>query len=92
MAISWKIIFTSPEEGLKAAANINLDLSFKYHKKDTKLAITAKIETVERDQDGNSFVTVGLTQENIKSFEAFMKLYQDRQDNVDLFLKKAKGY
>jgi hypothetical protein len=38
-----------------------------------------------------SYVTVELETKAVNEFEAFMKIYQKRQQNVEYFMKKVKG-
>ncbi len=85
------IIFVTGENSLRLSSKVDLDLSFLYLKEETKLKFNGIVSNIESDDDGQNYVTVDLNQENVKAFEAFMKLYQARQSSIDLFLKQAKG-
>lgn len=85
------IIFVAGENNLRISSKVDLDLSFLYLKEETKLKFNGIVSNIESDDDGQNYVTVDLNQENVKAFEAFMKLYQDRQNSIELFLKQAKG-
>jgi hypothetical protein len=86
------IIFLSKEKGIENSAKVVLDLSFKLMKKDNKLSLDGIVTSVDGDGEGNQYVTIQLSKENMPSFEVFMKLYESRQSNVTEFLKRAKGY
>lgn len=85
------IIFVTGDNSLKESSKVDLDLSFFYLKEETKLKFNGIVSNIESDVEGQNYITVDLNQENVKAFEAFMKLYQARQDHIELFLKQAKG-
>jgi hypothetical protein len=85
------IIFLAEQEGLKNESTVDLDLSFNYQKKDTKLEFKGLVTGIDSDEEGKSYITIELSQENVKSFDVFMKLYRARQKSVELFLKRASG-
>lgn len=85
------IIFVTGDNGLRKASKVDLDLSFLYLKEETKLKFKGIVSNIESDDDGQNYITVDLNQENVKDFESFMKLYQERQSNIELFMKQAKG-
>lgn len=84
------IIFSTAED-VTASTKIHLDLAFKFLEKDTKIKMEGNVLSVEGDGEGNSYVTVQVTKENANALGTFMKLYELRQENVNQFLKKAKG-
>jgi hypothetical protein len=85
------VIFHTQDDGLAPSAKVTLDLVFKFLKEDSKLKMQGDIMTVEGDGDGNSYVTIKLTKSDASSLEDFMKLFEMRQQNIDVFLKKTKG-
>ena len=85
------IIFITNENGLTASKTVNLNLNFNYMNKDTNLKFDANVMQIEADGEGSHYVTVEISKENVSAFNSFMKLYATRQNNINLFLKTAKG-
>lgn len=86
------IIFSTKEAGVNTSESVTLNLNFNYLEKDTSLKFSADVVEVENDGEGSQYITVQISQENASAFNAFMKLYHTRQENITLFLKTAKGY
>lgn len=86
------IIFKTDEVGIKALASANLDLIFSYFEKDSKLKFAADILTVDDDGEGTQYITLKIDKNNSSSLGVFMRLFEIRQENINQFLKKAKGY
>lgn len=85
------LIFHTDDQSINTSADVNLDLKFKFMGRETILKINGNIETVEDDGEGKNYVTVKLSDENTAAFGKFMRLFEIRQENVNEFLKKAKG-
>lgn len=85
------IIFITQETNSLQKSQVNLDLTFEYLNKSTQLKMDGQILSIEADGEGQSFVTIEVSGDHASSFDRFMKLYKSRQNNVDYFLKKAKG-
>ncbi len=85
------LIFICNEHGLNAAEPVKLNLTFKYMQKNTVLKMDATLVSIDVIDAGVNYLTLELAENNAQSFSAFMKLYQQRQDNIEAFLKKAKG-
>lgn len=85
------LIFHTEDQDINKSSDVNLDLKFKFLGRETVLKINGNIELVEGDGEGKNFVTVKLSEENTQAFGKFMRLFEIRQENVDEFLKKAKG-
>lgn len=87
------LIFHSMEKGnLDQSKPVMLNLNFNYMNKDTNLRFNANISQVDSDGEGAHYITVTVSKENAASFNSFMKLYRTRQENINLFLKTAKGF
>ena len=86
------IIFSTQENETSPKGPVTLNLNFNYFEKDTSLKFSADVTMVEADGHGSQYITVQISQENASAFNAFMKLYQTRQENISLFLKTAKGH
>lgn len=85
-----QIIFLTEEQNIPAGV-VKLDMVFSFMKKDTSLKIDAEVVSVDGDGDGNNYITVNISKENVTSLNAFMKLFQAKQQNVTEFLKRVKG-
>ncbi|MBA2403405.1 MAG: hypothetical protein H0V66_01430 [Bdellovibrionales bacterium] len=85
------IIFNTTEDGISPDKSIKLNLNFNYMSKDTTLKFDGKILQIEADGTGSQYITVQISKENSSSFNSFIKLYNTRQENINLFLKTAKG-
>lgn len=86
------IIFTTTDQNLTANAKVDVDMSFKYLNKDTQVKIQGDVMSVEDDGEGNNYVTVQLSKDNVETFDKFMRLYKLRQENANSFIKRVKGY
>lgn len=86
------IIFSAEQEGLKNESIVELDLSFDYRGKETKLKFKGRVVSIDYDDEGKSYISIELTYEHVKSFDTFMKLYHERQKSIELFLKLASGH
>jgi hypothetical protein len=85
------LIFICSEHGLNAAEPVKLNMTFKYMQKNTVLKMDATLISIDVIDVGVNYLTLELAENNAQSFSAFMKLYQQRQDNIEAFLKRAKG-
>lgn len=86
------IIFTAPKSSLSLHKPVDLNLNFNYMGADAILKFKAKITEINSDEEGLQYVTVEMSKENVASFNSFMKLFGTRQQNINYFLKAAKGY
>ncbi len=86
------IMFSTQSNGLEADAPVFLTLNFNYLNKDTILKFDGILNAIETDDEGTHYLTVEINPENEAVFKSFMKLYQSRQKNINLFMKTAKGY
>jgi hypothetical protein len=86
------IIFKSTQLGLLVDRPVKLNLNFNYMSKDTILKLDGKVTSLETDDEGMQFITVEISQDYDTVFGSFMRLYQSRQKNINVFMKAAKGY
>ncbi len=86
------IIFKTNQVGIKALASANLDMIFNYLEKDSKLKFATDILAVDDDGEGSQYITLKIDKSNTLSLGVFMRLFEIRQENINQFLKKAKGY
>lgn len=86
-----QVFFRLPTSQLKLQESVLLDMTFDYLGKVSQLKLEGLI-TANESSEENSFVTVALKEKEVSDFEAFMQLYRSRQQNVDVFLKRVKGF
>jgi hypothetical protein len=86
------IIFKSTQVGLLVDRPVKLNLNFNYMSKDTILKLDGKVTSLESDDEGVQFITVEISPDYDAVFGSFMRLYQSRQKNINVFMKAAKGY
>ena len=85
------IIFSTNKNGALEIKQIVLDLNFNYMNKITNLKFNAKVIGIEDDGEGLKYISVEISNQNASDFNAFMKLYNTRQENINFFLNAAKG-
>jgi hypothetical protein len=84
------IIFETLQSGIVKSKEIVLDLNFNYMDKNTSLVFNGKVVEVETYGTSN-YITIEISSQNSSDFDAFMKLYNTRQENINFFLNAAKG-
>lgn len=85
------IIFSSTVQGMEESGSVTLDLVFKYKKEDNKLMIEGEVVSVDDDGEGNNYITIRVSAQNVLAFDDYLKLFQERQKNISEFLKTVKG-
>lgn len=86
------IFFITPQAGVESDKKVILDLSFKYRKDSKQLRFSGEVKTINEDDEGLRYIEVEINQENVGQFNSFMDMYKARQESVDVFLKRAKGF
>jgi hypothetical protein len=86
-----QIVFFTEEKNVSGQESVKLDMVFSYLEKETLLKMEGFIESKDDDGEGNYFLTVTLSDLNANAFNAFMRLFQARQENILEFIKRAKG-
>ncbi len=86
------IIFSTKQNGITSEQEVTLNLNFNYMNKDTNLRFAGNVSQIDADDEGSQYITVEISDENTKAFNSFMKLYETRQENINLFFKTVKGY
>lgn len=71
--------------------NIQAQLTYLTAGKAINLDLDGNVLAVESDGDGKLFLTMQVGLQHIKLLEGFLKEFQNRQQNVDAFMKLAKG-
>lgn len=84
------IIFETVQTGIVKSKDIVLDLNFNYMDKTTSFVFKGKVVEVETHGSSN-YIIIEISSQNASDFDAFMKLYNTRQENINFFLNAAKG-
>lgn len=85
------IMFTTEVKDFKESQQVMMELNFNYFKKDTQIACIGHISGIEQDGEGKSYLTVEIKPEDVDNFAQFMNLYQQRQENITEFMRRARG-
>lgn len=86
------IIFICSAEGLRNSEKASFDVSFAYQGEIVRVNCTGVVMSIDQDGAGSFFVTIEIPVEDTPTLEGFMDLMKSRQENIDTFLVKARGY
>ncbi len=86
------VIFVCKGEGLKNSEKAKLDITLDYKGKQARINCDGMVMSIDQDGNGGFFVTVEVSEEDAQMFDYFMSLLKSRQENIDTFLMKVKGY
>jgi len=70
----------------------NLILEFKFSYLNQKKGIRLKAEVINIEEDDGEYQLTLKIESHLKEFELMLKVFQAREKNISLFLKKVKGY
>lgn len=85
------LVFRTQQDGIKALEPVKLEMVVNYLQKDSQLKLEADVLTVEDDGEGNNYITVKIDKNNTDAINIFIQLFEIRQNNINEFIKKAKG-
>ena len=85
-------IIMTTNQNVSSSEKVQLDMVFKYLGSETKLLLEANVVSVDDDGEGNNYVSIQVPQVKIGEVDTFMKLYQARQNKVNFFMNKVKGF
>ncbi len=86
------VIFLCQGEGLKNSEKAKLDITLDYQAKKTQIKCDGVVMSIDQDAESGFFVTIEISPSDAKKFDQFMGLLKSRQENIDTFLQKVKGY
>ncbi len=86
------VILVCKGEGLKNSETARLDISLNYQSKKANINCDGSVMSIDQDGNGEFFVTVEVSPGDAQMFDQFMVLLKSRQENIDTFLMKVKGY
>ncbi len=86
------VIFVCKGDGLKNSEKAKLDITLDYHAKQTNIKCDGVVLSIDQDENSGFFVTVEVSPTDAKKFDEFMDLLKSRQENIDTFLQRVKGY
>ncbi|MCM2349978.1 MAG: hypothetical protein NDI69_08145 [Bacteriovoracaceae bacterium] len=85
------LVFRTQQDGIKAMEPVQLEMVVNYLQKDSQLQLEADVLTVEDDGEGNNYITVKIDKNSTDAIGIFIQLFEIRQNNINEFMKKAKG-
>lgn len=83
--------YMDEDESVTLYSNLSAYMTYKTGGKVVTLNFEGRVESIDSDGDGKMFVSVSIGMEKMRELESFMTLFQDRQRNVNEFMKMAKG-
>jgi len=86
------IIFTTSDKEIKIQEMIKINMNFNDSKKDSEVDLEGNVLSVDTDYEGMSYVIIQINKKNVREVAEFMKLFEDRQNNINHFFKQAKGF
>ncbi len=86
------VILVCKGEGLTNSVKALIDIKLDYKSEQAKINCQGMVMSIDQDGNGGFFVTVEVSPEDAQKFDKFMNLLKSRQENIDTFLMKVKGY
>jgi hypothetical protein len=87
-----ELIVHAPKESLPLDSQVKGKVSLKYGNKKINVIIEGKISEIDEFDDRKDTLVIEVSKIDEGSYEEFISLYQDRQENIMDFMQKAKGY
>jgi hypothetical protein len=87
-----KVIFHTDDPTFKIPADVQLDLLYEALANESELKIEGNVVTIDSDGEGDSFVTIQISELQANQLQDFMKNFEVRQNNINQFMKKVKGF
>jgi hypothetical protein len=85
------VIFHTNDKNVKVPASVELDLVYRSKKQDTILNVFGTVLSIDGDGEGSDYVTIQITQDKASEISSFMERFEERQANINEFLKLVKG-
>ncbi len=86
------VIFHLVGEGLKNSEKAILDITLDYRSEQAHIYCEGNVMSIDQDGDRGFFVSVEVSSSDAQKFDSFMKLLKFRQESIETFLMKVKGY
>lgn len=86
------VIFLCKGEGLRNSEKARLDITLDYKSQQARINCDGMVMSIDQDGSGGFFITVEVSPNDARMFDYFMSLLKSRQENIDTFLMKVKGY
>lgn len=85
------VIFVMERNDLKSDDAASIEVEFEYQNSRTRVQCPGIVTSVDENGTGGYFVTVEVSDEDAKKFDALMIHFRSRQTNITTFLQKARG-
>ena len=86
-----ELVVVAPKDSLKEGSEVKAKVSLAYGGKKVVVYTTGKIEEIEEYNEKKEMLVVSIEKIDSSLYQDFMSLYQDRQENIEDFMVKAKG-
>ena len=89
-----ELIVSAPKNSLSVDSEVMATVILNYSGEEVKVSCRGKLEDVDSNNDDPEIDIVTINIKNIdeKTYNKFMELYEQRQDSIDDFMQKARGY
>ena len=88
-----ELVVRSPNGALKEGDAVSASVILSYNGKNINVECDGKvIEVDENEGESTQILSIELNEVDLKKYETFMAIYQDRQESIIDFMKIAKGY
>jgi hypothetical protein len=86
------VIFICQGEGLRNSEKAQLAITLDYQSESAKVNCEGQVMSIDQDGLGGFFVTIEVSPTDSKMFDHVMDLLKSRQENIQSFMQKARGF
>jgi hypothetical protein len=87
-----ELIVQAPKNSLTVGSKVQAKVSLKYNEDKVDVIVKGNILEIEPFNDKMDTLVIEIDNLNSLNYESFINLYHDRQENINSFMLKAKGY
>lgn len=87
-----KVIFHTDDPTFKVPVGVKLDLLYEALANDSELKINGNVVTIDSDGEGDHYITIEVSEKHVEELQKFMSNFEIRQQNINQFMKKVKGF
>jgi hypothetical protein len=85
------IYLKTSDAEIEIGKKVSLELSFKYLNQISNLGLEGEVIETYVDAEGVNYTTLEISEADVLNLNSFLDLYSHRQQDVNAFLKRAKG-
>lgn len=87
-----ELLVNTPKDSLVEGTNVEASIVLIYNQKKIKVRCEGIIDLVEPFDERRDALSIKIEQIDSKLYQNFMSLYENRQESINDFMNKAKGY